>query len=305
LTDSKDARTRGDVVGGALAALASLQFGVIVVVGKRVLGRGMSVESMLAFRFAVAAIVLTIALVAFRRPLVAAPGEREGLALLAVFGYGVEATFFFTAAQHGTAAAVTLLFFTYPVFVALGAWVFGRGAPARLTMLALVCALIGAAIVAGTGTGLSVEVAGVLFALAAALTFSGYLVGADFVLRRTNPLTSAMWVSGGASAGLFLFAAVSSRFTLPTGTEDVWAIVVMGVASAGAFACLMGALQRIGAVRTAIVSATEPLSAALLGYLYLGESVSVGTGVGGALILVGAVLASLARGARPREQQIP
>jgi drug/metabolite transporter (DMT)-like permease len=67
----------------------------------------------------------------------------------------------------------------------------------------------------------------------------------------------------------------------------------------------MGALQRIGAVRTAIVSATEPLSAALLGYLYLGESVSAGTAAGGALILVGAVLASLARAVTPREQQIP
>lgn len=292
-------------MGGALAALASLQFGVIVVVGKRVLERGMSVESMLAFRFAVAAVVLTVALVVLGRPLVAAPGERRGLALLAVFGYGVEATFFFTAATHGTAAAVTLLFFTYPVFVMLGAWSFGRGAPARLTMIALLCALAGAAIVAGTGAGLSVEVAGVVFALAAALTFSGYLVGADFVLRKTNPMTSAMWVSGGASVGLFVFAAISGRFTLPTGSEDVWAILVMGLASAGAFVCLMGALQRIGAVRTAIVSATEPLAAALLGYLYLGESVSAGTAAGGALILVGAVLASLARAVTPREQQIP
>lgn len=292
-------------MGGALAALASLQFGVIVVVGKRVLERGMSVESMLAFRFAVAAVVLTVALVVLGRPLVAAPGERRGLALLAVFGYGVEATFFFTAATHGTAAAVTLLFFTYPVFVMLGAWSFGRGAPARLTMIALLCALAGAAIVAGTGAGLSVEVAGVVFAMAAALTFSGYLVGADFVLRKTNPMTSAMWVSGGASAGLFVYAAISGRFTPPTGSQDIWAILVMGLASAGAFVCLMGALQRIGAVRTAIVSATEPLAAALLGYLYLGESVSAGTAAGGALILVGAVLASLARAVTPREQQIP
>jgi drug/metabolite transporter (DMT)-like permease len=172
-------------------------------------------------------------------------------------------------------------------------------------MIALLCALAGAAIVAGTGAGLSVEVAGIVFALAAALTFSGYLVGADFVLRTTNPMTSAMWVSGGASAGLLVFAAISSRLTLPTGSEDVWAILVMGLASAGAFVCLMGALQRIGAVRTAIVSATEPLAAALLGYLYLGESVSAGTAAGGALILIGAVLASLARAVTPREQQIP
>jgi drug/metabolite transporter (DMT)-like permease len=69
--------------------------------------------------------------------------------------------------------------------------------------------------------------------------------------------------------------------------------------------CLLGALQRIGAVRTAIVSATEPLSAAFLGWVFLGESVSVGTALGGALILAGAVAASLARAATRQEQQIP
>jgi drug/metabolite transporter (DMT)-like permease len=302
---STDAATRRDLFGGVLAAAASLQFGVIVVVGKRVLERGMTVESMLAFRFSVAASLLVLVLIALRRPLLAAPGERVGTAALAVFGYGVEATFFFTAARHGTAAAVTLLFFTYPVFVTIGAWFVGRGAPARLTVGALVLAVVGAGIVAGTGAGLSIDTTGVVFALAAALTYSAYLLGADAVLRRTHPLTSAMWISAGASIGLFVFSTVSGRYTSPTSAADWWSLLAMGAASAGAFVCLMGALQRIGAVRTAIVSATEPLSAALLGYVFLGEAVDAGTAIGGGLILVAAVMASLARAEMPREQQIP
>jgi drug/metabolite transporter (DMT)-like permease len=305
VTTSTDAATRRDLSGGVLAAAASLQFGVIVVVGKRVLERGMTVESMLAFRFWVAASLLVLVLVVLRRPLLAAPGERVGTAALAVFGYGVEATFFFTAARHGTAAAVTLLFFTYPVFVTLGAWFFGRRSPARLTVAALVLAVVGAGIVAGTGAGLSIDSTGVVFALAAALTYSAYLLGADAVLRRTPPLTSAMWISAGASIGLFVFSSVSGRYTSPTSAADWWSLLAMGAASAGAFVCLMGALQRIGAVRTAIVSATEPLSAALLGYLFLGEAVDAGTAIGGGLILLAAVMASLARAAMPREQQIP
>jgi drug/metabolite transporter (DMT)-like permease len=305
LATATSTRSRGDVVGGILAAAASLQFGAIVVLGKRVLERGMTVEAMLAFRFGVAAVLLAIALILLRRPLRAASGERIGLALLAVFGYAVEATFFFTAARHGTAAAVTLLFFTYPVFVTLGAWAFGRGAPGRLTLVALACAVAGAAIVASTGAGLSVETTGVVFALAAALQYSAYLVGADLVLRTTNPLTSAMWVSGGASAGLFVFSAIAGRYTPPQVSADWWSLLAMGVASAGAFVCLMGALQRIGAVRTAIVSATEPLSAAFLGFVFLDETVGAGTAIGGALILVGAVTASLARAGTAQEQQIP
>lgn len=295
---------RRDLIGGLLGAAASLQFGMIVVLGKRVLERGMSVESMLAYRYGVAAAVLVVILGALRRPLLSERGERLGLGALALL-YALESTFFFTAARHGTAAAVTLLFFTYPVVVTVAAWLVGRGVPAGMTLIALVCALAGAGIVIGTGAGLSVETTGVVFALGAAVVYSGYLVGSDLLMRRTTPTTGALWVSAGASLGLLAFAAVSGRSTLPQVPADWWSILVMGVATAGAFVCLLGALQRLGAVRTAIVSATEPLAAAALGFVFLDESVSAGTAVGGALILVAAVTASLARSRIPREPPIP
>jgi drug/metabolite transporter (DMT)-like permease len=112
-------------------------------------------------------------------------------------------------------------------------------------------------------------------------------------------------VSAGASLGLFAFSWISGRYVAPATEVDWWSILAMGIGTAGAFVCLLGALQRIGAVRTAIISATEPLSAALLAWLFLDESVSPGTALGGALILAGAVAASLARRAPDREQQVP
>jgi drug/metabolite transporter (DMT)-like permease len=49
----------------------------------------------------------------------------------------------------------------------------------------------------------------------------------------------------------------------------------------------------------------EPLAAAALAVVFLGESVTGGIALGGALILVGAVAASLARVATVQEQQVP
>ena len=199
---------------------------------------------------------------------------------------------------------MTLLFYLYPVFVTLGWWLVGRGAPTSPTVAALALAVVGAAIVVASGAGLTIQTAGVVFALSSAVTYTAYLIGSDIVLRRTSPLTSAAWVSAGASAGLFLYTSLSGRFTPPEVAADVWAIVGMGLATAGAFVCLMGALQLIGAVRTSIVSAAEPLAAAVLGFVFLGETVGIWTAVGGALILVAAVIASLARQPTPQEQQI-
>lgn len=296
---------RHEAVGGLLVGLASILFGATVIFGKLALREGISVPALLALRFGLGAVLLAAALVLTRRPLLAARGERVGLAVLAVFGYAVESGCFFAGAQHGTAAAVTLLFFTYPVFVTLGAWLLGGGAPARLTVLALACAVGGAVVVIGTGGGLAIDGVGVAFALAAALTYTAYLLAADRVLQRTNPMTSAMWVSGGASIALWAFALGTGQWDLPAGWDAWGPVVGMGIASAAAFVCVLSGLQRIGAVRTSIVAATEPLAAALLGFAFLDESVTLGLVLGGALILAGAILASLARAATPQEQQIP
>ncbi|GIU99384.1 MAG: permease [Actinomycetota bacterium] len=294
-----------DLVGGSLVGLAAGLFGAVVLFGKLALREGLTVPSLLSIRFGLAAILLALAAVATGRPLLPARGEGRWIGVLAVAGYAVESALFFAAAEHGTAAAVTLLFFTYPVFVTLVSWALGGGAPARLTTTALVLAVAGTALVAATGAGLAIDGVGVLFALGAALTYTGYLLGADAALRRTHPMTSAMWVSAGASAGLLVFAWVSGRLGFPQGASGWWPLLGMGSASAAAFVALLAGLQRIGAVRTAIVAATEPLAAAILGAAFLDEPVTLGVAAGGALILAGAVAASLARAVRPQEQQIP
>lgn len=301
----RTARLQEETLGGLLVASAALFFGGVVVLGKFTLRRELPVTSMLAVRFGVAAVILAVALGLLHRPLRAARGEGRGLVLLAVAGYAVEATFFFAALEHGTAAAVTLLFFTYPVFVTLVSWAVGRGRPTRLTLLSLALAVGGAAVMVGLGGKISIAAEGVLFALASALTYSGYLLGADLLLRMTNPLTSSMWVSAGASVGLAVYAVLSGGARWPSGWTEWWPVIGMGAATAGAFVCLLAGLKRLGAVRTSIVSATEPLAAALLAFLFLGEKVSAGTAIGGALILAGAVAAGLARTVRPEEPPIP
>ena len=296
-----------ETVGGIMVALAALQFGVVIILGKQLgdVADPIPVEAMLSIRFGVSALVLAAALAATRRPLLAAEGERRGLALLAIFGYGTEATFFFLSLRHGTAAAVTLLFFLYPVVVAIFSWLAGSGRPNRLTIVALLAAMTGAAIVVVTGAGLAIEPIGILFAFTSATIYAAYLVGSDVVLRRTPALTSGMWVGAGASLGLFVWALVAGRWRLPSDGREWIAIVAMGIATAGAFFGLMERIRRIGALRTAIVSALEPLAASLLAWLVLREVVTGGVLLGGTFILAGAITASLARRATPQEQQIP
>ncbi len=298
-------RSRMDTLGSGLIVLGSLQFGGVVVLGKLVTDAGLPVPAYLAVRFAVAAVLLAAALAVTGQPLAAARGERWRLVVLGMAGYGLEAGLFFAALRHSSAATATLLFFTYPVLVTLLVAATGRGLPGGLVVVALCSSVAGAALVVVAGRGLVISGVGVLFALAAALVFSLYLLGADVVLDRTNSLTGSMWVSAAAAAALAAAAAVSGTGAWPVGLAQWGQVLGSGAFTAGAFVCLLTGLRRIGPVRAAIVGATEPLAASVLAVIFLRESLGAATVVGGTLILAGAVTASLARHDRPPDPPSP
>ncbi|HXF72426.1 MAG TPA: DMT family transporter, partial [Actinomycetota bacterium] len=226
---ARAAAGRSELLGGGLIALASAQFGVVVVLGKTVLEGGLEPHALLGVRFGVAAVVLAAIAGLLGRPLLAARGERLRLAVLGSAGYGLEAWFFFAGLRHGTAAATTLLFFTYPVCVAVGSWLLGRGAPGTVLALSLVAAVAGAGVVVGTSGGIVVEPVGAALALAAAVTFSGYLLGAEAILRRTDALTGAVWTSAFASLALLASSIGSGTAVLPDRAADAWRIAGMGL----------------------------------------------------------------------------
>jgi drug/metabolite transporter (DMT)-like permease len=295
-----------DLLGVGFVLLASVQFGAIVVLGKiATRSGGLPVPTLLALRFGTSALLLVAALLVLRRPLRAAKGEGWRLAALGVAGYAVEAAFFFAGLKHGTAAAATVLFFTYPVAVSLIAFLLGKGLPGWLLGGALIAAVVGAAIVGVAGGGADIDALGVVFELTSSVIYASYLVGAGAVLRRTNSLVGAMWTAGAAAAGLAVYALATGTADLPRGWHQWGPVLGMGLFTAGAFVTLLAGLRRLGAVRTAILSASEPLTAAAMAAIFLGERVRAGTLIGGILILGAAVAASAARAQAPAEPPIP
>jgi uncharacterized membrane protein len=199
MTDRARIEQRSDLVGAGLMSVTSLLFGTVIVIQKVATEFDLSAWWILSIRFGIAAAVLAALLIVLGQPLMSARRERLPLVILGAGAYGVEASFFFLALNHGTASTTTLLFFTYPAMVAVGSMLLGRGAPGWLLGGALICAVAGAALVVSSSGGLAIDAWGVAFALAAAVVFSLYLLGADHLIRETNPLTAAMWVSGAAA----------------------------------------------------------------------------------------------------------
>ncbi len=284
---------RGELAGSLASVAMAVLFAFVVIFGKEVQAGNLPFV-MLAFRFGCQSILLFGALLLLRRPLVPVPGERLALGVAGSIGYGSEAAFYFTALNHGSAAAVTLLFYTYPVWVMLVTIALDRKAPQRALFLALGLAIAGSALVIlGSGTA-QIEGIGILLALCTSLAYTSYLVGTDRHVKATDPLTAATWLGVGACVANVVYAFAFDATTLPA-AGDWWLIGAMALFSAGAFAGMLAGLQLVGAVRNAIIGVLEPLTVAVLAYLFLDEPVTAAVAAGGALILGGAVLAMLVR----------
>lgn len=223
-------------------------------------------------------------------------GRRDVL-LLALCGLVLAAhwTMFFRSIQVSTVAVGLLAYSSFPVFTAFLEPLLARERwePESL-VYALVCVAGIALIVPGFDVSDAV-VRGVVWGLGAGLSFSLLSVLNRGLASRHSSLTVAFYQD--LVAGVLLIPAVW-RTGLPRSGRD-WALVaVLGVfCTAAAHTLFINGLKGAGARTASILSSLEPVYGILLALIFLGESPSLRTVSGGAVIL-GAALAATARARR-------
>lgn len=273
-----------------LGALGALFFGVTIVFNRALARDGLGAPTALGVRYGIAGMLLLCVLRVRRRPLLPPPGERLKAVLLGFVLYASESTFFFMALERGTAAAVALLFYTYPAVVAITEAALGRIKLTGVTLVALALGVSGGAVVAVGGGRVAITPAGVWFMAGSVAMFSVYVLFSD-TLTRTDPLTAAAWSAVGASVGVLLVGVALRNLHAP-GSGAIAALAANGVATATAFTLFFLVLGRLGPSRTAIVMAMEAVTGIVLSAVFLGEAVRLPVAAGGAAVLAGAVLAA-------------
>jgi drug/metabolite transporter (DMT)-like permease len=189
---------------------------------------------------------------------------------------------------HGSAAACILLFYAYPAIVTIVEFIRGRERLTASTVTALALSVIGAAVVAAIGRDVSISVAGVVLAFAAATAYALYLVVGRDVRRGTDAMTTACWVAVGAAGSSLLRGVVGGTLEVPSG--HLLQIIAYGAVTAAAFVLTFAALSRIGASQTAVVMTLEAASTVVLAAIFLGEEISFAQATGGLAILAAAAV---------------
>ncbi|MEW6225197.1 MAG: DMT family transporter [Chloroflexota bacterium] len=290
-------------LGGLLRVLAAAgAMGTLGPVAAVAYGEGVGPATFSALRAGLGAAILGALILAHRQPAVSlarlARRQRAMLAL-AVAVNGLMNLVLFFAFEAMAVGLVMVIFYCYPVLVAVMSAALGRERLTPVRILALAGACAGLALVLGSQLGPEAHAtaAGIALAALASTCHAIYLVairgGFDDVpaVQATSLVlgggllisgTAAILIGGPGVAGAWLAAPVA------------WA----AIACAATFGALpkvwvIGGVRLIGSTRAAVAMTVEPVVAVVVAAVALGQRLTVLELVGGAAILVAVVLVQL------------
>ena len=208
--------------------------------------------------------------------------------IVAVAGY--QACFFAAVDRAGVALGTLVAIGSGPVFTGLVALVASGERPVSRWYPATGLAVVGCALLLAPGGDSELDAAGLGLALGAGLSYAVYTVAAKSVLSRgvPGPTVMATFFLGGA---ILLAPAllVADTEGLATG-KGIAMVFWLGVATTAVSYILFSAgLRRLQSSTVATLSLTEPLTAALLGVVVLGERPGL-VALLGALVLLSGLL---------------
>ncbi len=262
---------------------------------------GVGLLPLMAWRYALAAPVL--AALAGPRALADVPWRRA-LSLFVIGGGGQALVTFFSlsALQWLPAASLGFLFYTYPAWVAIFAAVSGVERLTGTRVAALGLALFGITLMVGAPWDLALPWPGVWRALLSAVIYALYIPLLHRLRGPLAPATASAFLIAGA-ATIFLVAAARDGGALaPMTSLAAWSFAgILAVYSTViAFMTFLRGLEVLGAVRSAILSTTEPLFTAVLALVILRQPLGLPTILGGACIV--AAILVLERASPPTDE---
>jgi drug/metabolite transporter (DMT)-like permease len=276
--------------GLALVLLSTVAYGAMPILAKTAYAGGAGPSTLLSYRFAIA----TAAFVLLARGQPRLPLASR----LVLWGLGVvfmlNALVYFKALETTPASVVSVILYTYPVWVTLMSAAAGLEALTLRSLLTGFLAVSGCALAGGPRLQEG-DARGVLFSLAASLLYASYIVLGSRFASSLPSEAGARHVAQACAAISVPWAALSGGLAPPP-TPKAWAAVlaITLVCTIVAFRAFLAGLARVGPVTAALVSSFEVVVTMALAMLFLGERPGP-LQLGGATLILGAVVLQNAR----------
>jgi drug/metabolite transporter (DMT)-like permease len=197
---------------------------------------------------------------------------------------------YFSAVKFTSLAIAVTLLFTFPVLVAVLSSVFLGERLTRAKLVAVAVTLLGSAFLVQLHHGdlVRLNLRGILFGLTAALCMATYSLLGKRAMARYAPWTIVLY--GFTGGGIFLAAGSGPRMLAAAGYPPaawLWIIGLALIPSLGGYALFNLGLRDLPASQASVVATWEVVTAAILGWLLFGESLTLVQYAGAALVCYG------------------
>jgi DME family drug/metabolite transporter len=270
---------------------------------------GLGAMTVSAWRMLLGAVALILFVLATRRARVLVETMRTHPVLAVLVGCGTavyQGLYFVSVLLVGVSVSTVVSLGLAPILASVWEHLTGRTRPSVSEVVVLAAALAGLVLIsASAGEGSSAPgndpTLGLILAVAAGATYAATTVLGHTLAQRvdTVALTAGATAAGTVLLAPFLaVAVVTHEPVLPSSLPSLGLLVYLGVATMGlSYALLYAGLRSTSGSAATVATLVEPLSAALIAALLLGERLTWPALVGGGLILAAVV------GLRPREER--
>jgi len=309
---------RAVLAGIVLTVISAFAFGSGALFAKPVYGAGVGWHELMAWRFLIGAAAAWLWLAVFP-PARAALRSMSRRAVLVSIALGVlytgNSATYYAGLETVSASLAALMVYTYPAIVAVISLQVGRPLEGRRAWLALVIALAGVALAVGNIEGAAPPpVLGLALVAVSPVIYSAWIVlsarlsgeGREDVGRDAgagaNPTAAGAIMLTATAATYWVTALLLDRPVLPSQIPvEAW-IGIAGVGLVSTFIAVQAfyaGAHRLGAARASLVSTVEPIWTIVLASVLFSETLGPLQLVGGAMILIGVVIAQTG-GSAPR-----
>ena len=273
--------------GYLLAAISSATYGMNPLFSLPLYADGMSVDSVLFFRYMFAVPMVALMVKSSGRDFKVAKREIFPLLMVGVFFVLSSITLFRSYFYMDSGIASTILF-VYPVMVALIMTIFFKEKISLQTWICIALSLGGVGLLYKAPSGATLSLVGILFVLGSALAYTLYIVAINKTILKDVPSVKVTFYV--ILLGFFIFGGmVFLGDGLQTPTKwylwlDIFAFALLPTVIS--MYCATKAIVYIGSTSTAILGALEPLTAVFFGIMVFGETLGIRDVAGLLLIIV-------------------
>lgn len=293
-------------VGLFLGLMAAVCYGFIPLFTKELqapaVGLPLSSSTILFYRFGIASLILAAIMFVRRESFRITYAEFVRLVQLAFLSNGA-ALFLISGYRYCSSSGVaTTLHFTYPILTALIMMIFFRERSRLSTWIAIGLSIAGVALLSGVGGG--AQWLGIVLEIISALCFALYLIRVNRSRVSQMPVVKLTFYV--MAFGALIFAAfiayeradfdISAHYALIPSASGWFNLCLLSViCTVVTNLALVYSTQNVGPTVASILGVLEPLTALVLGILFLGEELTPSMAAGIGLILPAVLIIILRR----------